>query len=101
MWNDYPVPHGTFRENLLGHRYLADDHYGAKFKYGCDPSLVNNLTNAEVVINGDAKTDGEVKTSVEGKTNGENKTDGKAKANGEPIHTGLAKEAPTTNGAVH
>lgn len=30
---DYPVPGGTFRENLLGHKSLADDHYGSSFKW--------------------------------------------------------------------
>ncbi|KAK5701360.1 hypothetical protein LTR17_022643 [Elasticomyces elasticus] len=47
MWQDYAKPEGTFRENLLGHPRLAEDHYGSKFKYGRDPSLVSNLSNAE------------------------------------------------------
>lgn len=55
MWNDYAVPQGTFRENLLGHKYLADDHYGAKFKYGRDPSLVSNLENGSSKVNGEGK----------------------------------------------
>jgi len=77
MWNDYAVPQGTFRENLLGHKYLADDHYGAKFKYGHDPSLTSNLAN------GLEKANGEV--TVNGKTNGE------AKMNGH-VHSGVAVE---------
>ncbi|KAK4961163.1 hypothetical protein LTR10_001653 [Elasticomyces elasticus] len=47
MWQDYAKPEGTFRENLLGHPRLAEDHYGSKFKYGRDPSLVSNLGNGE------------------------------------------------------
>ncbi|KAK5706642.1 hypothetical protein LTR97_001632 [Elasticomyces elasticus] len=27
MWQDYAKPEGTFRENLLGHPRLAEDHY--------------------------------------------------------------------------
>lgn len=34
LWEDYDFPGGTFRENLLGHKELRDDHYGSKFKYG-------------------------------------------------------------------
>jgi hypothetical protein len=34
MWLDYDVPGGTFRENLLGQKFLRDDHYGSRFKYG-------------------------------------------------------------------
>jgi len=63
MWKDYAVPQGTFRENLLGHKYLANDHYGAKFKYGRDPSLTSNLAN------GSKKANGEMPAN--GKTNGE------------------------------
>ncbi|KAI0483340.1 coenzyme dependent N5,N10-methylene tetrahydromethanopterin reductase [Xylariaceae sp. FL0804] len=34
-WDDYDVPGGTFRENLLGGgSNLRDDHYGARFKWG-------------------------------------------------------------------
>lgn len=50
MWKDYAVPQGTFRENLLGHPRLADDHYGAKFRYGRDPSLVSNISNKEAKV---------------------------------------------------
>ncbi|KAF2029266.1 coenzyme dependent N5,N10-methylene tetrahydromethanopterin reductase [Setomelanomma holmii] len=32
-WDDYDVPGGTFRENLLGTKELRDDHYGASFKW--------------------------------------------------------------------
>lgn len=32
-WDDYNVPGGTFRENLLGSKELRADHYGAGFKW--------------------------------------------------------------------
>lgn len=31
--DDYDVPGGTFRENLLGTKHLRDDHYGSDFKW--------------------------------------------------------------------
>ncbi|KAF2005828.1 coenzyme dependent N5,N10-methylene tetrahydromethanopterin reductase [Amniculicola lignicola CBS 123094] len=34
MWDDYAVPGGTFRENLLGTKALRGDHYGSRFKWG-------------------------------------------------------------------
>jgi hypothetical protein len=34
LWEDYDFPGGTFRENLLGQKFLREDHYGSKFKYG-------------------------------------------------------------------
>ncbi|KAH9902337.1 coenzyme dependent N5,N10-methylene tetrahydromethanopterin reductase [Xylariomycetidae sp. FL2044] len=34
FWEDYDVPGGTFRENLLGRKTLRDDHYGSRFKWG-------------------------------------------------------------------
>jgi hypothetical protein len=64
MWDDYAVPGGTFRENLLGHKHLAEDHYGSKFKYGRNPELLKQHdsgletveSKAEVsVVNGHAK----------------------------------------------
>ncbi|KAK5120927.1 hypothetical protein LTR85_005711 [Meristemomyces frigidus] len=55
MWRDYAKPQGTFRENLLGHKYLAEDHYGSKFKYGRDPSLLDNSSPQQ-----GAKNEGEV-----------------------------------------
>jgi hypothetical protein len=39
MWEDYDFPGGTLRENLYGvegQKYLRDDHYGHKFRYGSD-----------------------------------------------------------------
>lgn len=46
MWADYLVPQGTFRENLFGQGpHLPNNHYGAKFRYGKDPSLVSNLSD--------------------------------------------------------
>ncbi|KFA62640.1 hypothetical protein S40285_08028 [Stachybotrys chlorohalonatus IBT 40285] len=38
MWTEYPVPGGTFRENLMGTRELRDDHYGSSFKWGRENS---------------------------------------------------------------
>lgn len=38
MWEDYDFPEGTFRENLLGHKFLSEDHYGSRFKYGRESS---------------------------------------------------------------
>lgn len=34
LWEDYDVPGGTFRENLLGQKELRNDHYGSNFKWG-------------------------------------------------------------------
>jgi hypothetical protein len=48
MWDDYAVPNGTFRENLLGHRHLAEDHYGAKFKFGRDLTLLKTRPDENV-----------------------------------------------------
>ena len=31
-WQDYDVPGGTFRENLIGQKELREDHYGSTFK---------------------------------------------------------------------
>ena len=39
MWEDYDFQGGTLRENLFGvegQKYLRDDHYGHKFRYGSD-----------------------------------------------------------------
>lgn len=36
IFDDYAVPGGTFRENLLrepGQRHLRSDHYGSKFNF--------------------------------------------------------------------
>lgn len=54
MWTDYAVPGGTFRENLLGHRHLADDHYGAKFKYSRDTNALSNFCSEEIKENSKA-----------------------------------------------
>lgn len=32
-WDEYDVPGGTFRENLLGSKELRPDHYGSGFKW--------------------------------------------------------------------
>jgi hypothetical protein len=50
MWNDYAVPGGTFRDNLLGHKYLKEDHYGSKFKYGRDPALLKRHDSATEAV---------------------------------------------------
>jgi hypothetical protein len=42
MFEDYAVPGGTFRENLLrqpGQKTLRDDHYGSQFKFEGDYAL--------------------------------------------------------------
>jgi hypothetical protein len=42
MFEDYAVPGGTFRENLLrqlGQKTLRDDHYGFQFKFEGDYAL--------------------------------------------------------------
>ena len=42
MFEDYAVPGGTFRENLLrqpGQKTLRDDHYGSQFKFESDYAL--------------------------------------------------------------
>jgi len=39
MWEDYDFPGGTLRENLSGvegQKYLPNDHYGHKFRYGSE-----------------------------------------------------------------
>jgi alkanesulfonate monooxygenase SsuD/methylene tetrahydromethanopterin reductase-like flavin-dependent oxidoreductase (luciferase family) len=43
MWEDYPVPRGTFRENLLGTKELRGDHYGSSFKWRQETSVVADL----------------------------------------------------------
>ena len=49
-WEDYDVPGGTFRENLLGSKELRDDHYGATFKWKEEekPHLNGHKTNGNV-----------------------------------------------------
>ena len=48
MWEDYDVPGGTLRENLVGkgQKALMDDHYGSRFKWGKEP--LANGTNGDV-----------------------------------------------------
>ncbi|KAK9419558.1 putative Luciferase-like domain-containing protein [Seiridium unicorne] len=43
LWEDYDVPGGTFRENLLGQKTLRDDHYGATFKWKAEQTETNGL----------------------------------------------------------
>ncbi|KAF2703727.1 xenobiotic compound monooxygenase, DszA family [Pleomassaria siparia CBS 279.74] len=40
-WDDYKVPGGTFRENLLGEKTLRDDHYGATFRWKHEDKAVS------------------------------------------------------------
>lgn len=40
LFDDYAVPGGTFRENLLrqpGQKTLRSDHYGSRFKFEDEP----------------------------------------------------------------
>ncbi|KAI0176926.1 luciferase-like domain-containing protein [Pestalotiopsis sp. NC0098] len=46
LWEDYDVPGGTFRENLLGQKTLRDDHYGANFRWRDEEIKTNGVTNA-------------------------------------------------------
>lgn len=54
MWEDYEVPGGTMRENILGkgQSRLRDDHYGSTFKYTNDEETVT-----EKLANGIEKVD--------------------------------------------
>lgn len=47
MWEDYDVPGGTFRENLLGQKTLRDDHYGSSFKWQDDSDKSNGINGAK------------------------------------------------------
>ncbi len=50
MWEDYPAPGKTFRENLLGTATLMDYHYGSKAKWGTEKaSLVGQIVSEKVV----------------------------------------------------
>jgi alkanesulfonate monooxygenase SsuD/methylene tetrahydromethanopterin reductase-like flavin-dependent oxidoreductase (luciferase family) len=42
FWEDYPVPGGTFRENLSGSKELREDHYGSSFKWKEDVAPVDS-----------------------------------------------------------
>jgi hypothetical protein len=48
MWDDYDVPGGTFRENLLGTRTLREDHFGSRFKYGREDAVAAVAEKSEV-----------------------------------------------------
>jgi hypothetical protein len=55
IFEDYAVPGGTFRENLLrqpGQHTLRSDHYGSKFKFeGDDVVLTKDVEGSKVKIN--------------------------------------------------
>ena len=52
MWEDYEVPGGTLRENLVGKgkKELSDDHYGSSFRYGKE--------RVQPVVNGGTESNG-------------------------------------------
>lgn len=55
IFDDYAVPGGTFRENLLrqpGQHVLRSDHYGSKFKFEDDIVLAKDSDVARVDGNG-------------------------------------------------
>ncbi len=56
IFEDYAVPGGTFRENLLrqpGQHHLRSDHYGSKFKFeGDDVVLTKEVERLKVDANG-------------------------------------------------
>ncbi len=48
IFEDYAVPGGTFRENLLrqpGQKHLREDHYGSKFNYDAELKPVADCLN--------------------------------------------------------
>lgn len=50
IFEDYAVPGGTFRENLLrepGQKTLRTDHYGSKFKFEGDYPHVSEKRKSE------------------------------------------------------
>ncbi|KAI1840958.1 hypothetical protein JX266_012818 [Neoarthrinium moseri] len=49
FWENYDVPGGTFRENLLGQKSLRDDHYGSCFKWGKDGASTDALNGLDGV----------------------------------------------------
>lgn len=82
-WNDYPVPGGTFRENMQiipGKPYLPMDHPSAKFKWNAPQHLAepekHDLTEMTAGIS-------EATKMVSGHTISEKATNGE-----EPDHNG-------------
>jgi len=54
IFDDYAVPGGTFRENLLrqpGQKTLRSDHYGSQFNYENDLDVLKEASDA-VEVNG-------------------------------------------------
>ncbi|RDW56635.1 hypothetical protein BP5796_13100 [Coleophoma crateriformis] len=50
VFEDYAVPGGTFRENLLrqpGQKRLRNDHYGSNFKFESDFPYTNGVANEQ------------------------------------------------------
>ncbi|KAH6677711.1 luciferase-like domain-containing protein [Halenospora varia] len=66
MWDDYDVPGGTLRENLYGfegQKYLRDDHYGHKFRYGTDfegDTMTEQVAEKTNGVESETKTNGRV-----------------------------------------
>jgi hypothetical protein len=51
IFEDYAVPGGTFRENLLrqpGQHTLRSDHYGSQFKFEDDVVLTKKVEELKV-----------------------------------------------------
>jgi hypothetical protein len=68
MWNDYLVPGGTYRENLLdtpGHPGVPDGHPACKFKYDALKATYGADENGDIVI--DRRTKVEEKVEEKGK----------------------------------
>ena len=58
VFDDYAVPGGTFRENLLrqpGQKTLRSDHYGSTFRFEGDFPYTNGVGNCESNENGFVK----------------------------------------------
>jgi len=55
VFDDYAVPGGTFRENLLrqpGQKTLRSDHYGSNFKFEGDVPYASGIGNGGSNMNG-------------------------------------------------
>jgi hypothetical protein len=53
MWNDYVVPSGTYRENLLGtpgHPGVPDGHPAAQYKYAALKKKYGAQENGDIII---------------------------------------------------
>jgi len=56
IFEDYAVPGGTFRENLLrqlGQKHLREDHYWSRFNYDAElEPIADEMNKLEVIPNG-------------------------------------------------